>query len=157
MAGSLNSNRSTTATNPKKPSSPPIMRAAEEIAQLIEHIVARVAKSATIASQATSEAKAITDAVRGLSASVDEIGEVSDVISSIAAQTNLLALNTTIEAARAGEAGRSFAVVAQEVIGLATQTGKATEEIPGTSYRSSKRRLDRFRRSRKNRGDDRAI
>ena len=91
--------------------------------------MAHVANSATIASQATSEAKAITDAVRGLSASVDEIGEVSDVISSIAAQTNLLALNTTIEAARAGEPGRSFAVVAHEVIGLATQTGKATEEI----------------------------
>jgi len=51
---------------PEKPSSPPIMRAAEEIAQSIERIVARVANSATIASQATSEAKAITDAVRGL-------------------------------------------------------------------------------------------
>ncbi|MGB6707872.1 MAG: methyl-accepting chemotaxis protein, partial [Pseudolabrys sp.] len=80
----------------------------------MEHIATRVANSATIASQATSEAKAITDAVESLSASVDEIGEVSDLISSIAAQTNLLALNATIEAARAGEAGRGFAVVAQE-------------------------------------------
>ena len=102
---------------------------AVEIAQSIEHIAARVANSATIASQATGEAKAITDAVESLSASVDEIGEVSNLISSIAAQTNLLALNATIEAARAGEAGRGFAVVAQEVKGLATQTGKATEEI----------------------------
>jgi methyl-accepting chemotaxis protein-like sensor len=64
--------------------------------------------------QATDEAKAITDAVASLSTSVDEIGEVSNLISSIAAQTNLLALNATIEAARAGEAGRGFAVVAQE-------------------------------------------
>jgi methyl-accepting chemotaxis protein len=106
-----------------------VATAAEEIAQSIEHITARVANSATVASQATDEAKAITDAVESLSASVDEIGEVSDLISSIAAQTNLLALNATIEAARAGEAGRGFAVVAQEVKGLATQTGKATGEI----------------------------
>jgi methyl-accepting chemotaxis protein len=106
-----------------------VATAAEEIAQSIEHIVARVSNSATVASQATDEAKAITDAVASLSTSVDEIGEVSNLISSIAAQTNLLALNATIEAARAGEAGRGFAVVAQEVKGLATQTGKATEEI----------------------------
>jgi methyl-accepting chemotaxis protein len=106
-----------------------VATAAEEIAQSIEHIAGRVADSATVASQASGEAKAITDAVESLSASVDEIGEVSDLISSIAAQTNLLALNATIEAARAGEAGRGFAVVAQEVKGLATQTGKATGEI----------------------------
>jgi methyl-accepting chemotaxis protein len=106
-----------------------VATAAEEIAQSIEHIAGRVANSATMASQASGEAKAITDAVESLSASVDEIGEVSDLISSIAAQTNLLALNATIEAARAGEAGRGFAIVAQEVKGLATQTAKATEEI----------------------------
>jgi methyl-accepting chemotaxis protein len=106
-----------------------VATAAEEIARSIEHIAARVADSATVARQATSEAQAITGAVENLSASVDEIREVSNLIRNIAAQTNLLALNATIEAARAGDAGRGFAVVAQEVKGLATQTGKATEEI----------------------------
>jgi methyl-accepting chemotaxis protein len=106
-----------------------VASAAEEIARSIEHIASRVADSATIARQATTEAQAISNAVAGLSASVDEIGDVSELIRSIAAQTNLLALNATIEAARAGDAGRGFAIVAQEVKGLAAQTGKATEEI----------------------------
>jgi Methyl-accepting chemotaxis protein (MCP) signalling domain len=57
------------------------------------------------------QARKTNERVGELSKAAARIGDVVELINTIAGQTNLLALNATIEAARAGEAGRGFAVL----------------------------------------------
>lgn len=102
----------------------------------IEDTVKKAQEGNTLASGTVKEMNDVADAVVSSSERVEklgdrskEIGNIVELISSIAGQTTLLALNAAIEAARAGEHGRGFAVVAQEIGKLAAESQEAAQKI----------------------------
>ncbi|ARP97722.1 PAS-domain containing protein [Pseudorhodoplanes sinuspersici] len=103
--------------------------AADEMASSIGEISRQLVQTTDVVRHAVREAQSTNESIKGLADAAQKIGDVVELIRTIAGQTNLLALNATIEAARAGESGRGFAVVASEVKSLAVQTAKATEDI----------------------------
>ncbi|AXI01129.1 methyl-accepting chemotaxis protein [Sporosarcina sp. PTS2304] len=79
--------------------------------------------------QMTAQSEQALDTIQELDENAHKIGEIVELVGSIAGQTNLLALNASIEAARAGEHGKGFAVVAEEVRNLADESANAVQMI----------------------------
>jgi len=106
-----------------------VANSSEGMLNSIHDISRSAGEAAKVAGNAVGVTNNTHHAIGKLDASSEEIGKITQVITSIAKQTNLLALNATIEAARAGEAGKGFAVVANEVKELAKETANAAGDI----------------------------
>jgi hypothetical protein len=102
---------------------------ARALLDTVDRLRTATGEATRVADEAVGRASAMSGDVAALGDASNAIGDVIQIISSIADQTNLLALNATIEAARAGEIGKGFAVVAGEVKELARETADATKRV----------------------------
>lgn len=114
----------------------------EEITSSINEINSQSAENVKNAEEANSQSKQasvsagngmdqmkqLTEAMRGITSSSEEINNIVKTIDDISFQINLLALNANVEAARVGKYGKGFAVVAEEVRNLANRSGESVQE-----------------------------
>jgi methyl-accepting chemotaxis protein len=69
------------------------------------------------------------DLIRELAIVSRRIDKLVDAIALVAVQTSMLAVSGSVEAARAGDSGRGFAVVSNEIRGLARKTTESMDGI----------------------------
>jgi methyl-accepting chemotaxis protein len=102
-----------------------VSASSENIASSQQQISKGSASQVVAINETQGRFKDLNEGIQTIRVKVDQIGEISELITNIANQTNMLALNAAIEAARAGEAGRGFNVVADQVRKLAEESRKA--------------------------------
>lgn len=107
-----------------------------EISNLAKTTVERAKEGAESVIDTVNQIKSVNDSVieaknqfHNLMTSMEQIHQITAVITNITEQTNLLALNAAIEAARAGEHGRGFSIVAEEIRKLAEESQTSTKKI----------------------------
>ncbi|TGK87981.1 chemotaxis protein [Leptospira bourretii] len=123
-----------------------LIRVSESIRVLSEHINeseknSNLSKNLTFGisekiKQGNKAMEEMAKVIENIAVSSGKIEGMVIVIKEISERVNLLALNASIEAARAGEYGSGFAVVAQEVSKLATQTSNSIKEIDNNVKRN---------------------
>lgn len=116
-----------------------VAQASDEARLLSERAIERLGEGSALIESSLGQitellelVETLTSHVTGFAAAMAQVRSSAQEIDQIAETTNILALNATIEAMRAGDAGRTFAVVANEVKSLASDTRRATEEIGRT-------------------------
>ncbi len=101
---------------------------ANRLSAVLQETGANSEKAGESIQQIMTAMETTTSTVENMDKSLDEIGNLANIVTDVANQTQLLALNAAIEAARAGEAGRGFAVVADAVRELSEQTNQAAAD-----------------------------
>ncbi|MCI8379693.1 MAG: hypothetical protein HFH72_14470 [Lachnospiraceae bacterium] len=106
-----------------------VSEATDEVYKKIEAGQGELTNIKELSSQTIAVSREMQQDMDELITVIDSLITVIAGIDKISLQTNLLALNASVEAARAGEAGKSFAVVANEIRELAGETQKLTQSM----------------------------
>ncbi len=115
-----------------KQSAGAIVESSEESMNVSQEGLGAVEESAAEIDRIRAQSEQIAAGIEDLRGQVSEVGEIIAMVNQVAEQSNLLAVNASIEAAKAGESGLGFAVVAQEVKNLASQSKQATSQVGKT-------------------------